>query len=71
MRDRAEPIPGRYSAAIAVMETMHWSWSDLCNAPADLVEEILHRMERTTHWRKERERLEASKRKAQEGKHGR
>jgi hypothetical protein len=61
MRDAREPIPGRYSGAIAVMQEMHWSWSDLNEAPADLVEEILHRQERIGYWTRERQRLETTK----------
>lgn len=71
MRDAAEPIPGRYSAAIAVMQEMHWSWSDLLAAPPDLLEEILHRRECIERWRAEREKLERSRRKTEASKHGR
>lgn len=45
MRDASVPMPGRYSAEIVVMQEMHWSWHDLCSAPADLVEELLTRRE--------------------------
>jgi hypothetical protein len=37
-------IPGRYPNEIAVMQEMGWSWSDLLDAPADLVDEILTRL---------------------------
>jgi len=65
------PVPGRYAGAIDIMQEMHWSWPDLCAAPADLVEEILHRMDRRAHWQHERERLDSAKRTAQEARHGR
>lgn len=68
MQGRAVEIPGRYSGAIAVMQEMGWSWPDLCAAPVDLVEEVMHRMERTAHWQGEREKLDAAKRKAQHGR---
>jgi hypothetical protein len=58
-------MPGRYPAAIAVMREMTWSWSDLLEAPADLVEEILYRMDRTVHWTQERAKLDEARMKAQ------
>lgn len=72
MLEAPELIPGRYSAAIAVMQEMRWGWQELMAAPGDLVEEILYRRERIEHWRTERERLERSRRKAKESaQHGR
>ena len=71
MRGASVDMPGRYSGAIAVMQEMSWSWPDLCAAPADLVEEILHRMNMQMHWQHERDKLDEAKRRAQEAKHGR
>jgi len=42
--DRAALAAGRYGAAIAIMRELHWSWRDLRDAPADLVQELLIRM---------------------------
>lgn len=69
MLDAPELIPGRYSAAIAIMQETGWSWPELMAAPADLVEEILHRMECIAHWRTEREKLERSRRKTEASRH--
>jgi hypothetical protein len=64
MQGAAVQMPGRYPGAIAVMQEMAWSWPDLCAAPHDLVEEILHRMERQAHWQREREKLDEARRKS-------
>ena len=50
MHDLAKPVPGRYAGMINVMEEMHWSWRDVMEAPADLVEEIGVRMEARGRW---------------------
>lgn len=61
MHDMAAPVPGRYSLAIAVMQEMRWSWSDLQTAPGDLVDEIVQRMASTARWRREREKMDRRK----------
>lgn len=45
-----QPIPGDYAVEIAVMQEMGWSWSAYCEAPADLVDEIVMRMEARARW---------------------
>lgn len=61
MRDAALPMPGRYAAELAVMEEMSWSWRELGEAPADLVEEILVRRGARLHWERERAKLDRQK----------
>lgn len=68
MQDVGASVPGRYSAAIAVMKEMAWSWADLCNAPADLVDEIGTRMTAQAHWQERREKFDAQKAKARSRK---
>ena len=46
----AKESPGRYGGHIAVMREMSWSWADLQNAPADLVDEIMLHMHYRNHW---------------------
>lgn len=70
MHGQPVDMPGRYPVAIAVMKEMSWSWSDLCAAPADLVEEVLHRMNRSEHWERERARMD-KQREQQRNAHGR
>ena len=70
MQDASVAMPGRYANAIAVMQEMAWSWSDLCAAPADLVEEVIYRMDRQAHWQAERAKMDKA-RDAQRNKHGR
>ncbi len=50
--------PSRYGALIAVMRDMHWSWSDLMGAPADLVEEVIERIRAQAHWSAEKAELD-------------
>ena len=71
MQGASVAMPGRYASEIAVMQEMAWSWPDLCAAPADLVEEILHRMNRTAHWQNERAKLDKSREAQKAPQHGR
>ena len=61
MQDVSAPIPGRYAAAIGIMSEMRWSWDDLCNAPADLVDEIALRLSAKATWQERREKLDAQR----------
>jgi hypothetical protein len=46
--------PTRYGILMAIMREYGWSWQELCEAPADLVEEISMRMTAEQHWMAER-----------------
>jgi len=46
----AATVNGRYGNAIAVMERMGWSWTELCTAPGDLVEELETRLAAEQRW---------------------
>lgn len=61
MQNVSAPIPGRYAAAIGIMEAMQWSWDDLCNAPHDLIDEIAIRLSAKATWQTAREKLDAQK----------
>jgi len=43
---------------------MGWGWSDLQDAPADFVDEIVQRMTARNHWQETRRKLDESKRAA-------
>lgn len=58
--------PTRYGVLIPVMERMGWSWADLCDAPADLVDEIVMRIMAERHWTAERAQVDEQMRVAQE-----
>ena len=58
--------PTRYGVLIPLMERMGWSWSDLCAAPNDLVEEIATRITAENHGRAERERMDGDERRTRE-----
>jgi hypothetical protein len=51
--------PTRYGVLMTVMREYGWSWRDLCEAPADLVEEICARTAAEQHWQAERNRRDA------------
>jgi len=51
--------PTRYGPLMAVMKEYGWSWRDLCEAPADLVEELVHRITAEQHWTAERNKRDA------------
>ena len=52
--------PTRYGVYMAIMREYGWSWRDLCEAPADLVEEIVWRMTAEQHWQAERSKKDAA-----------
>lgn len=51
--------PTRYGVLMTIMREYGWSWRDLCEAPADLVEEIAMRLTAEQHWTAERNRRDA------------
>lgn len=53
--------PGRYWQQIAIMKEMHWSWSDLENSPADLVEEVLMHIISERRWESKRADMDRKK----------
>jgi hypothetical protein len=71
MQGASVEMPGRYSGAIAVMQEMGWSWPDLCAAPADLVEEVLYRMDRQAHWQRERDKRDRTRQEQKAARHDR
>lgn len=54
-------IPGRYSVEIAVCQEMGWTYHDLMSTPADMVDEILVRMNAQGKAERIRHSIEASK----------
>ena len=52
--------PTRYGVLMTVMREYGWSWQDLQEAPADLVEEITWRMMAEQHWQAERNKKDAA-----------
>ena len=51
--------PTRYGVLLAIMREYGWSWQELCEAPADLVEEVAMRLTAEQHWQAERSRRDA------------
>ena len=58
--------PTRYGVYMAIMREYGWSWRDLCEAPADLVEEITWRMMAEQHWQAERSKRDAQMNEARQ-----
>lgn len=56
----AVSVPTRYGVLMAIMREYGWSWRDLCEAPADLVEEIAMRLTAEQHWTAERNKKDAA-----------
>ena len=59
MQDASEATPTRYGILIAIMREYHWSWTDVLNAPADLIEELAFRIGAEMHWRDEKRKFNA------------
>ena len=55
----AVSTPTRYGVLMSVMREYGWSWQDLQDAPADLVEEIVMRITAEQHWTAERNKRDA------------
>lgn len=53
--------PGRYWQQIAIMKEMRWSWSELVNSPADLVEEVLMHIISERRWESKRADMDRKK----------
>lgn len=53
----------RYGTEIAVMQEMNWSCSDLAEAPADMVEEIIERVNARHKWEKTKREIDEAKNK--------
>ena len=58
MHDLPQTLPRRYGWEVEVMKAMHWGWRDLCDAPADLVEELAFGLAQEAKWAKERRKLD-------------
>ena len=56
--------PTRYGVLITIMREFGWSWQDLCAAPADLVDELAHRLTAEHHWTAERRKRDAKQAEA-------
>ena len=54
---------GRYDLEIVLMQEMGWSWRELMETPADLVEELALRHSLEAKWRRERRNMEKALRK--------
>lgn len=66
-RDNAAITAGRYGMAFAVMREMGWSWRDLCDAPFDLVQEILVRLSAEREWTGKKADMSESKTRSKRG----
>lgn len=56
------PMPTRYPGLIALIEEYHWTWRDINEAPADLIDELLTRIHALRKWQGERDKREQAKR---------
>ena len=59
-------IPGRYAIEISVCQEMGWTYMDLMNTPADMVDEIIVRMNAQN--KAEQTRYNVQKQKQSKGK---
>ena len=59
--------PGRYGPHYIVMKEMGWSWQQLRESPADLIEEVLLHINYQRHWERKRAEVDQMKAKAQRG----
>jgi len=64
MLDMSVADPGRYGAEIGMMRMMGWSWAELQDTPADVVDELRTRLAAEAHWTAQRRRLDEMKAKS-------
>lgn len=55
---QAEGVHTKYELEIAVMKEMQWGPRDLLDAPDDMIEEILERMNQRTRWEKQKQQYD-------------
>ena len=48
----------RYGTEIAILEHTGWSWRELQETPAALVDELAVRIEARTHWREKKRQMD-------------
>lgn len=60
MHDGTAPAPTRYGILIAIMREFGWTWDDIMQSPADLIEEVAVRLEAEREFTDERRKREAS-----------
>lgn len=58
MRGQPAPTAGRYGTCIAVMMEMGWSWGELQEAPADMVQELIEHLNWREHWTQKRRQFD-------------
>lgn len=68
MQDASEATPTHYGIILHIMREYHWSWTDIVNAPADLIQEIAIRLEAEYHWREARRKQDEDRREQQRGR---
>lgn len=49
-----------YDVEISVMREMHWSWSDLREAPFDLIDVIVTEMSASNRWQRKKQEYDAA-----------
>lgn len=62
------PMPTRYPGIVALIEEYHWTWRDINEAPADLIDELLTRIHALRKWQGERDKRDKAKAQAQAAK---
>lgn len=62
------PMPSRYPGLIALIEEYHWTWRDINEAPADLIDELLTRIYALRKWQGERDKRDQAKQRANAAK---
>lgn len=64
MHDVQQPIPTRYPGIVVLFEEYHWTWRDVQEAPADLIDELLTRIYAKRKWEGEKEAFEKARKQA-------
>ena len=68
MQDVSEATPTRYGILLAVMREYHWSWHDILQAPADLIQEMSARLQAEYHWREAKREFDSDIQKQRAGR---
>jgi hypothetical protein len=58
MHGAATPDNTPFAVEIELMREMRWSWVDLQDAPADLIDALIERLAAERHWQHEKMKMQ-------------
>ena len=60
MHNATPPDDTPYAIEIELMRELSWTWTDIQQTPADVLDLLVERISAERHWRYERQKLQAA-----------